>query len=76
METAADPKTLLKSFAANVRCLRRQRKLSQLDLAEASGMSRITLNRIENARHMPGFDSAVAIADALKVPTDSLRKPL
>jgi putative transcriptional regulator len=44
-----------------VRALRETRGLSQADLAEALGVSRQTINSIENDRYTPSLPLALAI---------------
>jgi transcriptional regulator with XRE-family HTH domain len=58
---------LLKTFGRSIRRLRKQRGLSQEDLAEASGMSRNYVSDIERGVRNPGLLALVALAKALKV---------
>ena len=53
--------------ARQIRYLRAQQKLSQQDLAEASGLSRNTLSLLERGRTSPTLATLQKIADALKV---------
>jgi putative transcriptional regulator len=64
------------TLAENLRILRHAKGLSQGGLAEAVGVSRATINRIEQGHRMPDFDLACRIADALGVSTDALRDNL
>jgi putative transcriptional regulator len=45
-----------------VRTLRTQRSLAQRQLAEAMGVSRQTINSIENERYTPSLPLAMALA--------------
>ncbi|HKE68080.1 MAG TPA: helix-turn-helix transcriptional regulator [Nocardioidaceae bacterium] len=45
-----------------VRALRQERDLSQATLAAALGVSRQTINSIENGRYLPSLPLALAIA--------------
>lgn len=51
----------------------RQRKdVSQSQLARLSGVSRETINRIEQGKRIPGVAIVSRLADALEVPIDEL----
>lgn len=58
---------LLKTFGRTIRRLRKQRGLSQEDLAEAAGMSRNYISDIERGVRNPGLLALVALAKALRV---------
>jgi len=58
---------LLKTFGRSIRMLRKQRGLSQEDLAEAAGMSRNYISDIERGVRNPGLLALIALAKALKV---------
>jgi putative transcriptional regulator len=45
-----------------VRTLRTQAGLSQADLASAMGVSRQTINSIENGRYLPSLPLAISLA--------------
>ena len=53
--------------AARVIQLRQQRGLSQEALARKTGLNRVTLARLERARHPPNLDTLERIARALRV---------
>ena len=46
----------------SVRTLRTQAGLSQADLATAMGVSRQTINSIENGRYLPSLPLAISLA--------------
>ena len=69
-----DDKELRKALAHNIARLRKASGKSQDALAEETGLSRITLSRIENGHLTPGADTLYSLADALCVPADSLRQ--
>jgi len=58
---------LLKTFGRSVRSLRKQRGLSQEDLAEACGLSRNYISDIERGVRNPGLLVIVGLARALRV---------
>lgn len=47
--------------------LRRERFLSQEDLARESGVAAVTINRLENGKQQPTFKTIRRLAKALKV---------
>ena len=69
-----DERLLRTAIAANVVRLRRAQNLSQAQLADRAGVSRVTMNRIEKSRGTPQTPVLFALADALGVPADSLRQ--
>lgn len=69
------PRNILsKVTGKRIRELRTEAGLSQQALADAVGVSVVTINRIENCVQFPEWDTIVSIADALNVPVDFLRK--
>jgi transcriptional regulator with XRE-family HTH domain len=63
---------LLKTFGRSIRRLRKQRGLSQEELAEASDLSRNYISDIERGVRNPGLLALVSLAKALKVPLREL----
>lgn len=63
---ASDNK-LLKTFGRSIRRLRKQRGLTQEDLAEKSRMSRNYISDIERGVRNPGLLALVDLARALRV---------
>ncbi len=55
-----------------VRVLRTQRGLAQGQLAEAMGVSRQTINSIENERYTPSLPLAIALARYFGVPVEEM----
>ncbi|MGX1116426.1 transcriptional regulator with XRE-family HTH domain [Streptomyces ambofaciens] len=55
-----------------VRAVRTERKLSQEKLAEAAGLDRKTVNRIEQGIHSALLDHLLLIANVLDVPLADL----
>jgi putative transcriptional regulator len=55
-----------------VRELRTQRGLAQGQLAEAMGVSRQTINSIENDRYTPSLPLAIALARYFGVPVEEM----
>jgi transcriptional regulator with XRE-family HTH domain len=64
---AAGLDRLLRSIAANVRALRRERNMTQEQLAERAGMDLSYLQRIERAETNLTIDKLLAVADAFEV---------
>lgn len=62
----------LQTFAANVKRLRHERKLTQERLAEKAGLNLSDIARIETQRRDPGVKVAAKIAYGLGVPTSKL----
>jgi len=54
------------SFGAKLQQLRKQKRLTQEELAAKAGLSRKKINMIENGRSNPGLDILNRIADALE----------
>jgi transcriptional regulator with XRE-family HTH domain len=54
---------------ARIRRLRRERELSQVDLAALIGLDHRTISRAENGRHAISLDQAWRIATGLGVPS-------
>jgi putative transcriptional regulator len=55
-----------------VRVLRTQRGLAQGQLADAMGVSRQTINSIENERYTPSLPLAIALARYFGVPVEEI----
>jgi len=55
-----------------VRALRAQKGLAQGELAEAMGVSRQTINSIENDRYTPSLPLAIALARYFGVPVEEM----
>ena len=55
-----------------VRALRVQRGLAQGQLADAMGVSRQTINSIENDRYTPSLPLAIALARYFAVPVEEM----
>lgn len=60
------------TIAERIRLTRQQRKWSQGDLAEKSGVNLKSLSRYELGTSIPPADALKAIADALEVSADAL----
>jgi transcriptional regulator with XRE-family HTH domain len=54
-------------FAANLKTIRTQAKLSQEAIAEATGLSVRMIREIESGNRAPSFDSLANLCSALKV---------
>jgi transcriptional regulator with XRE-family HTH domain len=62
----------LEAFAANVKRLRRERKLTQEALADKAGLNLTDIARIETVRRDPGIKVVAKIAHGLGVPASKL----
>lgn len=65
---------LQKTTAERIKTLRELRGISQAALARAAGLSRVTMNRIEQGIQLPDWPTVCNIADALQVQIDQIRK--
>lgn len=55
-----------------IRTFRKQAKMTQVDLAKASGLPQSHISRLENAEHSPSFLTLEKIAKALSIPVSEL----
>ena len=55
------------AFGINLRRLREKRNLSQQQLADISDVSKITIQRIENAKFVVKLDVLISIAKGLEI---------
>jgi len=62
----------IKSFATHLRVLRENAGLSQQELADRAEISKMTIQRIENAKYSVTLDTLVSISDALNLPLKKL----
>ncbi len=53
-----------------LRVLRAEKEISQKDLADATGLSRQTVNSIERGKFNPSITTALKIAEFFKIPVD------
>lgn len=53
-----------------VRALRKDRRMTQAELAERAGLAYETVSRVETGREPPSLRTAMALADALEEPLD------
>jgi transcriptional regulator with XRE-family HTH domain len=74
MEAVITQEDLRPVLASNITRLRRQRGLTQEQLAQRIGVSRVMLNRIEAEKSSPGAELLFSLADALGVTADNLRQ--
>jgi transcriptional regulator with XRE-family HTH domain len=58
--------------ASRVRAARKLRGLSVAELADAAGLTKTTVYRIEAGQHLPQMRTARRLADALGVAVESL----
>ena len=62
----------IKAFATHLRVLRENAGMSQQELADTAEISKITIQRIENAKYSVTLDTPISIAEALNVPLKKL----
>lgn len=60
-----DPEPQLHEFARNLRATREAAGMSQVELAERSGVSLAHVNRLENARREPGMKTIIRLSRAM-----------
>jgi transcriptional regulator with XRE-family HTH domain len=69
------PMTLRRTVAQNVRRLRKQRGLTQEELADLAGLNRNYVGMVEREEHSPTVDTLEALSRALRVePDEFLRR--
>lgn len=64
------------NIGCRIASLRRKRRLTQVKLAEATGLNRCYISAIETGKVIPGVKSMAIIANKLGVKIDELNKPL
>ncbi|WP_262711684.1 helix-turn-helix transcriptional regulator [Niastella caeni] len=62
----------IKAFATHLRILRENAGMSQQELADIAEVSKLTIQRIENAKYSATLDTLVSIAEALNIPLKKL----
>jgi len=62
----------MKALGKQIRAIREAAGMTQLELAKAAGIGRITEVRIENGEQSPRYNTLVAIAQALKHPINDI----
>lgn len=63
-------------FGKRLRALREQAKMSQAELADLSGVGRLSIIRYEGGKDEPGFSSIQKLAAALGVSLSEFDRPL
>src|SRR5688572_11051441 len=66
----------LPTFSANLRRIRTAKGLSQVELADRSGLSRIGYRNIENGESEPRAETLTALAKALEISLEQLLVPV
>ena len=62
----------IKAFATHLRILREKAGMSQQELADTAYISKLTVQRIENAKYSVTLDTMVSLATALNIPLKKL----
>lgn len=62
----------IKAFAIHLRVLREKAGMSQQELADTAEISKITIQRIENAKYSVTLDTLISISAALNLPLKKL----
>lgn len=73
MDTVIARADLAKSTGAKIRELRIARGMSQRELAESIGMTRVSLTRIEAGEQLPDWTTVVNLAELFGVTTETLK---
>lgn len=63
---------MARGFATRLKKLRRERGLTQKDLANLVGCETVLISRYERGEGLPKFDTLVALAQTLRVSTDEI----
>lgn len=63
---------VIKKFGLRLRELREERSISQQHLADISNVSKLTIQRIENAKFSVTLDTLISISKALEIPLSEL----
>lgn len=71
-----DPRPSPDPIAGNLRRLRAARDLSQAEVAEAAGLSRVGYRNLESGASVPRVETLQALARALQVPVQELVTPV
>ena len=69
---AINVRLVAETMENRIRVLRAERRWSQAELAERIGVSRNSVNAIENGRHDPSLPLAFRIAKAFELPVDQV----
>jgi XRE family transcriptional regulator, regulator of sulfur utilization len=64
----------LQALAKRIKELRREKGISQEELAHRSGLSRTGIGFLETGKRWPRLDSLVKVADGLQITVDELLK--
>ena len=64
----------MNTFGTNLKRLRAERKASQADVAQATGVWQSMISAIENGERTPSLELAFKIADYFDVTVDSLNR--
>lgn len=59
-------------FSSRLKAIREKRDLTQSQLGIKAGIHQTAINHFENGRRLPSFESIIALAQALRVSTDTL----
>jgi DNA-binding XRE family transcriptional regulator len=62
----------IKAFATHLRVHREKAGMSQQELADVAEVSKITIQRIENAKYSVTLDTLISIAQGLSIPLKKL----
>jgi len=62
----------IRMFATYLRALREKAGVSEQELADMAEVSKITIQRIENAKYSVTLDMLISISDALQIPLKQL----
>jgi DNA-binding XRE family transcriptional regulator len=62
----------IKAFGTHLRVLRERAGMSQQELADTAEISKITVQRIENAKYRVTLDTLISLAAALNMPVKKL----
>jgi DNA-binding XRE family transcriptional regulator len=62
----------IKALATHIRVLREKAGMSQQELADTAEISKLTIQRVENAKYSITIDTLISISNALNIPLKKL----
>jgi transcriptional regulator with XRE-family HTH domain len=70
------PNRTLRALAIRIKELRKQKAISQEELAHRAGLSRTGMGFVETGKRWPRLDTLMKVADGLNITLDELLKGL
>lgn len=64
----------MKNYKNNIRKIRRDRDITQVELSKKTGISQVAISNYETGNQKPGLDNLIKLSEALKCTIDELVK--